>query len=144
LIFVFSTLARREFKANLLGAVGTLGPVQRTRSEPFLDCGTIQVRDDTDALDRDHFSLGAAQGTPGACRVPAAHDHQGVSFDGNLCRLCHEFRTRALKTNAACTKGGREVLAKLLSFSDYFSGSTEPIENTAYSARRTIGIGSPS
>jgi hypothetical protein len=36
--------------------------------------------------------------------------------------------------------GGEKSFAKLLSFSDYFSGSTEPIENTAYSARRMIGI----
>lgn len=37
------------------------------------------------------------------------------------------------ETSGACPNAGSEVLAKHLSFSDYFSGSTKPIENAAYS-----------
>jgi hypothetical protein len=58
-----------------------------------------------------------------------------VIFVGFAMNPASDPASRA-ETSGACPNGGWEVLAKHLSFSEYFSGGTESIENTAYSGSR--------
>lgn len=48
------------------------------------------------------------------------------------------------ETSGACPNAESEVLTKHLSFSDYFSGRMEPIENTAYSGSGVAAVAASS
>ena len=51
--------------------------------DPVLECGPIEVRDDSDFFERDDFSFCGALRAPRPARVSAAQDEEGFGFDGD-------------------------------------------------------------